>query len=158
MKHAALASFFALATTAAFAAAQPIGTLSSAAGAVSIGGQGVIAQAKAGVQLFDGATVMTPSGANATVSLSEGCTIVLRANQHLTLNNKLTCGQLQSSVKDLLPSYKVAQAPIGGGLVVGGGAATGGGLLGLGTLGTIGVIGGGLLVVNEVVKNDASPN
>jgi hypothetical protein len=160
MKHAVLAPLFALATTAAFAAAQPIGTLSSASGAVSVGGQGVIAQAKAGVQLLDGATIMTPSGANATVSLTEGCTIVLKANQHLTLNNKLTCGQLQSSIKDLMPSYKVAQAPVGGGLVVGGGgAAAGGGLLaGIGT-GTL--IAGGIgaaLVINEVTKDDASPN
>lgn len=158
MKKAALTTLLALAATASFAA-QPIGTLSSAAGAVSIGGQGVITQAKAGVQLFDGATVMTPSGANATVSLLEGCTVVLKANQHLTLNNKLTCGQLQSSVKDLFQSYKVAQAPVGGGLVVGGGgAAAGGGLLGLGTLGTIGVVVGGAIVVNEVAKDDASPN
>ena len=85
---------------------------------------------------------------------------VLRPNQHLTLNNKLTCGQLQSSVKDLFQSYKVAQAPVGGGLVVGGGgAAAGGGLLagiGTGTLIAGGI--GGALLINEVTKDDASPN
>ena len=159
MQRTTLAAVIAFAATSAFAA-QPIGTLSSATGAVSVGGQGVVTQAKAGVKLFDGATVMTPSGANATVALTEGCTVVLKPNQHLTLNNKLTCGQLQSSVKDLFQSYKVAQAPVGGGLIVGGGGGIvgGGGLLGLGTLGTIGLVGGTLVVVNEATKDDASPN
>ena len=150
MKQAALASLIAIASTAAFAA-QPVGTLSSASGAVSVGGQGVVTQAKAGVQLFDGATVMTPSGASATVSLAEGCTIVLRQNQHLTINNKLTCGQMQSSVKNLFQSYQVAQT---GGLppppVIGGGFAFGSPLV------VGGVIGGTALVGVTLSNNDAN--
>lgn len=160
MQRIMLASVIALTATAAFAS-QPVGTLSSASGAVSVGGQGVVTQAKAGVKLFDGATVMTPSGATATVALAEGCNIVLKPNQHLTVNNKLTCGQLQSSVKDLFQSYKVAQAPVGGGLVVGGGGglAGGGGLLaGIGTGGLIAGGIGGALLINEAIKDDASPN
>ena len=113
MKHNALLLALLSVAASSAMAAEPLGTLTGVDGQISVGGKGFVTRAKAGTPLFDGSSVMAAADSGATVQLAEGCTVVLKANQHLTVNNKLTCGQMQASVKNLLRTHQVAQVGIG---------------------------------------------
>ena len=126
-----LAVLFVVGSLATAASAQEtIGTLQGVTGAVSISGKNMVARAKDGVSLTEGASVLVSSTGKATLVLKNGCTVSLGANQHLTVNSKLPCEQMSASVKHLFPAYQVARAPIGDGPAGSGMPSTAGGVKG----------------------------
>lgn len=137
-------------------AATNVGSLDNVVGTVSVGGQGVVAQAKNGTPLADGSTVLVASKGSATVVMANGCSVSLMGSQHLTVNSKLSCEQSIASVKSLAATTRLAQAPVGAGLPAAGagGAGAAGGFAGLSTAGMIGV---GLGAVGAIAaSNEAS--
>lgn len=113
-------------------AASNAGMLDNVVGLVSIGGQGVVAQAKNGTLLNEGSTVLVSSKGKATVLLNNGCAVTLLSSQHFTVNSKLSCEQSIASAKSLMATTRVAQAPVGVGIppsqVGGSGAAAAAGV------------------------------
>ena len=157
-----LAVLIAVGSLAAAASAQEtIGTLQGVTGAVSISGKNMVARAKDGVSLTEGASVLVSSTGKATLVLKNGCTVSLGANQHLTVNSKLPCEQMSASVKHLFPAYQVAQAPVRAGTAGSGmpspaaaGAGAAGGVA-VGAGGAAGIVAAsvfGIIGVTAVVK------
>ncbi|MCB1980374.1 MAG: hypothetical protein M9919_04990 [Burkholderiaceae bacterium] len=124
-------------------AATSVGTLDNVVGNVSVGGQGVVAQAKNGMPLADGSTVLVSSKGMATVAMANGCTISLMGSQHFTVNSKLSCEQSIASIKSLAATTRLAQAPLGTGTA---GAAGGSGAGSSDGLQERNVVLGGLLI------------
>lgn len=136
-------------------AASSVGTLDNVVGNVSVGGQGFVAQAKNGMPLVEGSTVLVSSKGMATVALANGCTVSLMGSQHYTVNSKLSCEQSIASVKSLAATTRLAQAPLGtgtGGGAAGGAGAGAGGLAGLGA-GTLAAIGGGIILTGAIIAD-----
>lgn len=140
-------------------AASPVGTLDNVVGTVSVGGQGFVAQAKNGMPLVEGSTVLVSSKGMATVALANGCSVSLMGSQHFTVNSKLSCEQSIASVKSLAATSRLAQAPVGTGT---GGAAGGAGAGGAGFGAALGPIAGftafgiGAVVANNQANDKAS--
>jgi len=139
-------------------AAPNAGTLENVVGTVSVGGQGFVAQAKSGMALAEGSTVLVSSKGMATVALANGCTVSLMGSQHFTVNSKLSCEQSIASVKSLAATTRLAQAPVGTGTTGGtGGAGAGfGGAGGFGAAAGFGAFGLGAIAANNSVNNNAS--
>lgn len=146
LSHTALACTFAALSLGATAKESPVGSITHVDGNVSVGGLGFVSKAARGATLVDGNVVMVSSGAKATVKLNDGCTIWLKAGQHLTLNSKMTCYEHQASVAQMFSPYSVAQV---GGTVSGGGAAGG-----AGGLGVVAVMAGVSVIAFAAVEND----
>ena len=106
-------------------AASSVGTLDNVVGNVSVGGQGFVAQAKSGMPLAEGSTVLVSSKGMATVALTNGCIVSLMGSQHYTVNSKLTCEQSIASVRSLAATTRLAQAPLGTGVSGAGGSGAG---------------------------------
>lgn len=139
-------------------AAPNAGTLENVVGTVSVGGQGFVAQAKSGMALAEGSTVLVSSKGMATVALANGCTVSLMGSQHFTVNSKLSCEQSIASVKSLAATTRLAQAPVGtgtGGTTGGAGAGFGAGGFGAGAFG-FAAFGVGAIAANNSVNNNAS--
>lgn len=131
---------------AAVAKEAPIGALSYVKGNVSVGGNGFVSKAARGTPLLEGSVVMVATGGQAIVKLDNGCALNLSAGQHITVNSKLSCYELQASVNQMFSPYQVAQS---GGAVVGGGGAAGGA-----GLGVVGAMAGVSVVGFSAVKAD----
>ena len=123
------------------------GSLSFVQGNVTVGGNGFVAKAASGTELVNGSVVTVSSNGRATVKLNQGCNIILSGGQHLTVDAKASCDQLQASVQQLFSPYQVAQGS--GTLAVGGGGAGGGA-----GLGVVGAMAGASVVGFAAVKND----
>lgn len=139
-------------------AAPNAGTLENVVGTVSVGGQGFVAQAKSGMPLAEGSTVLVSSKGMATIALANGCTVSLMGSQHFTVNSKLSCEQSIASVKSLAATTRLAQAPVGTG-TTGGTGGTGAGFGGAGGFGAaagFGAFGLGAIAANNSVNNNAS--
>ena len=138
-------------------AASSVGTLDNVVGNVSVGGQGFVAQAKSGMPLAEGSTVLVSSKGMATVALANGCIVSLMGSQHYTVNSKLTCEQSIASVRSLAATTRLAQAPLGTGTsgtpgAGGAGAGAGAGFgIGAGAAGFV-AFGVGLAVANNDVS------
>lgn len=76
----------------------------------------MVAQAKNGTPLVEGSTVLVSSKGKANVVLTNGCAIALLGSQHFTVNSKLSCEQSIASVKSLMATSQLAQAPLGAGV------------------------------------------
>lgn len=126
MKALALAAMLA-GTAVAAHAADPVGVLKNVSGTVSVSGKGFMTRAAEGTPITSGSSVLVASNGKATLVLNSGCSIPLAASQHVVVDAKLPCEQIQASVKQLFPAYRVAQAGIGQGLpgAAGGGAGAG---------------------------------
>lgn len=112
-------AILALASTLAFAASaqERAGVIDGVKGAVTVSSAKAIKRAVNGMAVPDGASILVPSDGAATVLLGSGCVVSLQGSQHLRVDAKLKCDQLQASVKQLFPAYQLAQAPLGGGIV-----------------------------------------
>jgi len=112
-------TILALASSLAFAAmAQDgAGVIDGVKGAVTVSSAKAVQRAVDGMAVPDGASILVPSDGAATLLLNNGCVVSMQGSQHLKVNAKLKCEEVQASVKQLFPAYKVAQAPLGGGLV-----------------------------------------
>ncbi len=141
MKKIALVALMA-GTAMAASAAENLGTLSGVKGNISISGAGYVTKAANGTPVAEGSKVLVSNNAKATVVLNNGCSIPLTSGQHLTVNAKLTCAQLQASVKELFTPYRIAQATVTPSFL-GGGAAAGG-------VATTAAVVGGMVVVSAV--------
>lgn len=153
MKKVAVA--LALASAASFSlAAEKVGELRDVQGSVTVTSAAGVAKGVAGTPLSATSRILVGNGSKATVMLTEGCVIPLKANQFMALDPKLVCSQQVAAVSQLAAPYRLAQAPVGG-VIAGGGAAGGAGLT---SLLVVGGIVGGAIVVNEVTTNDLSGN
>lgn len=101
---------------AAGAAEPAVGTIEDVQGAVTVASTQAVKRAASGMPVTNGTSILVASDGGATLVLNSGCVIGLAANQHVTVNSGLKCKELQASVKQLFPAYKVAQAPLGGGI------------------------------------------
>ena len=115
-------TFFALASSLAFAAvaqdkAESAGVISGVKGAVTVSSAQAVKRAVNGMAVPDGAAILVPSGGAATLALHNGCTVALKGSDFVRVDASFKCDQLQASVQPLMPTYKVAQAPLGGGIV-----------------------------------------
>ncbi len=138
-------------------AASSVGTLDNVVGSVSIGGQGVVAQAKNGMPLAEGSTVLVANKGKATVVLANGCSVALLGSQHYTVDSKLSCEQSIASVKSLAATTRLAQAPNGAGIPASGGAgAAGGAGIVAGIAPFVGIAVATVVVDNEVTKASGS--
>lgn len=140
-------------------AASNVGTLDNVVGSVSVGGQGVVAQAKNGMPLAEGSTVLVANKGKATVVLANGCSVSLLGSQHFTVNSKLSCEQSIASVKSLAATTRLAQAPVGAGVPAAGGAGAAAGGIGMFVAGATPFIAFGaaaLVMDNEVSKASGS--
>ncbi len=139
-------------------AASNVGTLDNVIGSVSVGGQGVVAQAKNGMPLAEGSTVLVANKAKATVVLANGCSVSLLGSQHFTVNSKLSCEQSIASVKSLAATTRLAQsvpaAPGAAPAAGGAGAAAGGTVAGL-SVSTMIAIGAAVAVVAGAASSDS---
>lgn len=91
-------------------AAESIGTLKSVSGIISISSKNAMSRAVEGTSVDDGSAILVASDAQATLVLASGCSVPLTASQYLVVDSTLPCNQLQASVKQLFPAYRVAQA------------------------------------------------
>lgn len=139
-------------------AASNVGTVDNVVGSVSVGGQGVVAQAKNGMPLADGSTVLVANKGKATVLLANGCSVSLLGSQHFTVNSKLNCEQSIASVKSLASTTRLAQAGLGTGVPAGGAGAAGGWAAGyIGSLAPfVGISVAAVVANNEVSKASGS--
>lgn len=129
MKTSVLAFLLAFGALAA-QAATGVATIGDVTGAVTVSSTNAVMQAEPGMQLAEGNTVLVSSKASATVTLANGCVVSLLGGQHYTVNGKLSCEQSIASVKHLMATTELAQAPLGtgttsaaSGAVAGAGAA-----------------------------------
>lgn len=114
-KYAALALGLGLALGAA--AAEPVvGTLHDVHGAVTLTSAQAVKVAADGMAVPEGASILVARDGAATLVLNNGCVIGLAGSQHLTVRGQLKCSELQASVRQLMPTYQLAQAPLGGGI------------------------------------------
>lgn len=153
MKNVAMAFVLAGAASIAFAA-DKVGELRDVQGSVTVTSSTGVVKGVAGTPLSATSRILVGNGSKATVMLTEGCVIPLKANQFMALDPKLVCSQQVAAVSQLAAPYRLAQAPVGGVGAVGG-AAAGGGLT---SLLVVGGIVAGAVVVNEVTTNDLSGN
>lgn len=153
-----LALLVALASGAFTVSAQDaIGVLQGVSGTVSLSGKNVVSRVTSGAAVYEGSAILVSSSGKATLVLNSGCTVSLGANQHLSVNAKVPCGQMSASVKHLFPAYQVAQAPIGSGITPpptfpppGGFIA---GLGGLGTIVPLTILGLGVVAAENSANN-----
>lgn len=166
MKTLALTALLA-GSAAAVHAAEPIGVLEKVSGTVSVGGQGFVVRATEGTPIANGSSILVASNGRAVLALRSGCSIALAPSQHLTVNAKLPCEQLQASVKQLFTAYRVAQATTGPVTTVTPPPATeplpapgGSGLLpGLpGGLVTVAGVVGGVTLTYQLTNKDSPPS
>lgn len=106
--------------------------LTGAFGLVSVSQDGLTRPGGVGTLLGDGATVVVPSRGSATIQTANGCTVSLRAGQAVTLNSRLNCSQLSSSISQgpIAPAAAIQTAAVDTG--VSGGSAAGGSAAGAG--------------------------
>lgn len=126
MKSVTLIALLAGATVTAHAN-EPVGVLKNVSGTISVSGQKFMTRASEGTPVANGSSVLVASNGKATLVLNNGCTIPLAASQHVVVDAKLPCQQIQASVKQLFPAYQVAQANVSAGVP---GAGTGAGTTG----------------------------
>jgi hypothetical protein len=115
-------TFLAVASGLAFSAVafekpQNVGVINGVKGAVTVSSAESIKRAVNGMPLPEGASILVSSDGAATVAMNNGCTVALKGNQHMRVDSATKCDETQAAVTNLFPAYKVAQAPIGGGLV-----------------------------------------
>ncbi len=108
MKKAALFSALVTLAGAAFAT-EPVGQLRDVQGSVTVTSASGVVKGANGTPLTADSRVMVGNGAKATVMLTEGCVIPLKANQYIALNPKLTCSQQVAAAKQLAAPSRVAQ-------------------------------------------------
>lgn len=169
MKKLAL---LALGVGAAFAASAQgtVGTVQDVKGSITVASQKAVKRATSGMAVADGASILVASDGAGTLVLNNGCVVALKGSQHVTVNAALKCTEQQASVKDLFQAYKVAQAPVGGGLVAPGAtagaagagsagfAAASGGMVAGAAVGTLAAVGAVAAVsVAAVVANESEP-
>lgn len=102
---------------AAVAAEPVVGTLHDVKGAVTVSSAQAVKPAANGMAVTEGASILVARDAAATLALKNGCVVALKGSEHLAVSSKLSCDELQASVRQLMPTYEVAQAPLGGGIV-----------------------------------------
>lgn len=117
MKKFALIALVAGVPLMASAQEGPVGVLKDVKGAVTVSSPQTTQRAASGTAVVEGASVLLASDGAAKLALSNGCVLTLKANQHLIVNSKLACADMQASVQQLFSPYRVAQAPIGGGII-----------------------------------------
>lgn len=156
-------AFFGLAMGCAFAASAQVGggVISDVAGNVTVSSKQSVKRAVKGTPVVDGASILVSTDGKATVVMGNGCVISLKGSQHLTVNVALQCAEVQASVKQLFPAFKVAQAPTAGPGAFSFGTAGAGAGIGAGIgAGTI-LAGAGLMtlgmVTNDATSNDKKP-
>lgn len=115
-------AFFALASTLAFGAVaqskqESVGILSGVKGAVTVSSAQAVKRAVNGMAVPDGASILVSSKGAATLSLNNGCTIALKGSEFVQVDASYKCEQIQAAVQPVFADYKVAQAPLGGGIV-----------------------------------------
>ena len=115
-------AFFALASTLAFGAVaqskqESVGVLSGVKGAVTVSSAQAVKRAVNGMAVPDGASILVSSKGAATLSLNNGCTIALKGSEFVQVDASYKCEQIQAAVQPVFADYKVAQAPLGGGIV-----------------------------------------
>ena len=114
-------AFFALASTLAFGAAaqdkqESVGVISGVKGAVTVSSAQAVKRAVNGMSVPDGASILVSSKGAATLSLNNGCTIALKGSEFVQVDASYKCEQIQAAVQPVFSDYKVAQAPMGGGI------------------------------------------
>ena len=150
-------AFLAVATGLAFSASAqaPVGTVQDVKGSVTISNKAAVKRATSGMAVTEGASILVASDGAGTLVLNNGCSIALKGCQHITVNAALKCSELQASVKNLFPACKVAQAPVGGGLVAppAAGGAAAGATAGSGMIAVGGLVAG---IAAGIVSNESS--
>lgn len=164
MKKIALFAMAATCAVAAHANPAAAGKLTQVEGTVSISGAKGVARAASGTPVQDGASILVSSDGKASLVLNNGCVVLLNGSQHLKVDSKMACDEVQAAVKQLFPAYKVAQAGIGAGAgttsttgagtAVGAGAGVGTTAVGVSTAAIVGGVVIGAAVINEAVKDD----
>lgn len=162
MKQIALFAMAATCAVAAHANPAAAGKLTQVEGTVSISGAKGVARAASGTPVQDGASILVSSDGKASLVLNNGCVVLLNGSQHLKVDAKMACDEVQAAVKQLFPAYKVAQAGIGAGTTsttgtgtaVGAGAGVGATAVGVSTAAIVAGVVIGAAVINEAVKND----
>ncbi|HSV45251.1 MAG TPA: hypothetical protein VLJ58_05615 [Ramlibacter sp.] len=109
----------ALAVPALVLAQSSIGSFSNVQGQVTVSSGSSATAAQAGGAVTDGAFIVTGATGSVTVTLNNGCVVVLQPNQSLAVSSNLTCAQLLASVKPV-PAGGAFAGAAGG---AGGGAA-----------------------------------
>ncbi len=129
-------------------ASERVGELSDVHGNVTVTSDATVVRGKNGTSLAANSRIVTGNGSKATVRLTEGCVIALKANQFLALNPKLTCTQHVAAVSQLASPVQLAQAG-GGGIVAGAAGGAGGAVV-------VGVSVASFVVLDQVVSSDLS--
>lgn len=149
MKAVALGAVL-LSMSAATMAAEVVGQLRDVQGSVTVSSASGVVKAVAGTPLAAGSRILLGTGAKATVQLTEGCVIPLKANQYLALNPNLVCTQLVASVTQLAEPR--LYAGFGDGKVLGAlPPGPGGSLIPAAVI-------AGMIILNQSVTNDLSGN
>ena len=133
MLNKSLTLLGALALSAAAIAQANLGTVSNTQGLVTMSDGTTFATATAGSPVTDGMRFLTSTGGTVTLQLQNGCTINLQANQALTVQQSMSCAQLNAAIVNVVPA--------------GGGTFAGGGLPGT-TLAALGM-GVGILAIQN---------
>ena len=99
---------------AAFAAPSTVGVLENIKGVVSVSSNGVVNSVVGSTNLVNGSVVINSNNASSVVSLTNGCTVGLKANQVLTVNAAAACSDLLASVKSIATPVVMADDEFGG--------------------------------------------
>jgi hypothetical protein len=118
-----LSSF--LVSAVAFAQPERLGTVGDVDGLVTVTDGATGGVVAPGAPIFEGMRFITTSGGDVTLRFINGCTVVLKPNESLTVDQRATCKELLASV-----------TPVGGVVAVGGGT---GGSFGSGLLAVTGL-------------------
>ena len=103
-------------SVAAFAAPSTVGVLENIKGVVSVSSNGVVNSVVGSASLTNGSVVINSNNASSVVSLTNGCTVGLKANQVLTVNAAAACSDLSASVKNIAAPVVMADDDGFGGL------------------------------------------
>jgi hypothetical protein len=113
----ALASGLAFAAVAQDKQETSVGVINGVKGAVTVSSAQAVKRAVNGMAVPDGASILVSNGGAATLALHNGCVIALKGSEYVRVDASTKCDQVQAAVQQVMPTYKLAQAPIGGGIV-----------------------------------------
>lgn len=136
-----------------------VSRLTGVFGLVSVSQDGVTRPGGVGTPLADGATVVVPSRGSATIETASGCTVPLRAGQAVTLNSRLSCSQLVSSISQgpIAPAAPIQTAAlatdVGAASAAPAGAASVGQVLGVAV-----ALGLGVAIADSIIESNRSNN
>ncbi len=127
----------------AFGQGAVLGTVGNVQGLVTDIDGASVSSTVPGEVIRDGESFVTSSSGSVTLQLNNGCTLTLQPNQKVTIDSRMTCRELTSSITP-------AGAATAG---VGAGGAGGGGSAAMGLLG-IAALGAGFAIVSNTVLDN----